>query len=101
MNLIPGLGLRASEEAEVLGMDDAEIGEFAVSFSRALTLKSRDLTGIQYDYVELTRDVVNGDALDESDSKYSGGDRSSPIEPHEKTFSSSADEDTKARSQQR
>lgn len=32
MNLIPGLGLRASEEAEVLGMDDAEIGEFAVSY---------------------------------------------------------------------
>lgn len=31
MNLIPTLGLRASEEAEVLGMDDAEIGEFAVS----------------------------------------------------------------------
>ena len=31
MNLIPGLRLRASEEAEVLGMDDAEIGEFAVS----------------------------------------------------------------------
>lgn len=31
MNLLPGLGLRASEEAEVLGMDDAEIGEFAVS----------------------------------------------------------------------
>ena len=45
MNLIPGLKLRASEEAEVLGMDDAEIGEFA------------------YDYVELTRDVINGDAL--------------------------------------
>lgn len=33
MNLIPGLRLRASEEAEVLGMDDAEIGEFAVSGS--------------------------------------------------------------------
>ena len=31
INLIPGLGLRASEEAEVIGMDDAEIGEFAVS----------------------------------------------------------------------
>ena len=30
MNLVPGLGLRASEEAEVIGMDDAEIGEFAV-----------------------------------------------------------------------
>ena len=30
INLVPGLHLRASEEAEVLGMDDAEIGEFAV-----------------------------------------------------------------------
>lgn len=30
MNLIPGLSLRASEEAEVLGIDDAELGEFAV-----------------------------------------------------------------------
>jgi Amt family ammonium transporter len=43
MNLIPGLTLRCSEEAEVLGIDDSEIGEFA------------------YDYVELTRDVVNAD----------------------------------------
>lgn len=33
MNLIPGLKLRADEESEVLGMDDAEIGEFAVSFA--------------------------------------------------------------------
>ena len=31
MNLVPGLKLRADEESEVLGMDDAEIGEFAVS----------------------------------------------------------------------
>jgi Amt family ammonium transporter len=31
MNLIPGLSLRATEEAEVLGIDDAELGEFAVS----------------------------------------------------------------------
>jgi Amt family ammonium transporter len=31
MNLIPGLSLRASEEAEILGIDDAELGEFAVS----------------------------------------------------------------------
>ena len=30
MNLVPGLKLRADEESEVLGMDDAEIGEFAV-----------------------------------------------------------------------
>jgi len=74
MNLIPGLRLRASEEAEVLGMDDAEIGEFA------------------YDYVELTRDVINGDALvDESESKFSG-DEDSPIGPHEKNFTSLTDE---------
>ena len=31
INLIPGLQLRADEESEILGMDDAEIGEFAVS----------------------------------------------------------------------
>ncbi|KAI1121616.1 ammonium transporter [Nemania abortiva] len=41
INLIPGLKIRASEEAEILGIDDAEIGEFA------------------YDYVELTREVLN------------------------------------------
>ncbi|UPK97754.1 hypothetical protein LCI18_008689 [Fusarium solani-melongenae] len=52
MNLIPGLRLRASEEAEILGIDDAEIGEFA------------------YDYVELTREVVN-DVEGEAGSRYS------------------------------
>jgi Amt family ammonium transporter len=41
LNLIPGMHLRASEESEILGIDDAEIGEFA------------------YDYVELTREVLN------------------------------------------
>lgn len=41
LNQIPGLHLRAAEDAEILGIDDAEIGEFA------------------YDYVELTRDVMN------------------------------------------
>ncbi|KAK1782722.1 ammonium transporter AmtB-like domain-containing protein [Copromyces sp. CBS 386.78] len=39
LDLIPGLSLRVSEAAEVLGIDDSEIGEFA------------------YDYVELTREV--------------------------------------------
>ncbi|MCJ1446540.1 MAG: ammonium transporter Amt1 [Stictis urceolatum] len=52
INLIPGLALRASEEAEVMGIDDAEIGEFA------------------YDYVELARDVINGEPDDCS--KFSG-----------------------------
>ena len=39
MNFIPGLSLRASEEAEILGIDDAELGEFA------------------YDYVEHKREI--------------------------------------------
>jgi ammonium transporter, Amt family len=42
MNLIPGLSLRASEEAEILGIDEAEIGEFA------------------YDFVEKERDYIHG-----------------------------------------
>lgn len=42
INLIPGLKLRVNENAEVMGVDDAEIGEFA------------------YDYVEVTRDVDSG-----------------------------------------
>jgi ammonium transporter, Amt family len=32
INFIPGLSLRSSEEDEIMGIDDAEIGEFAVSF---------------------------------------------------------------------
>lgn len=52
INLIPGLRIRASEDAEILGMDDAEIGEFA------------------YDYVELTREVLN-DVEQEAGSRYS------------------------------
>ena len=40
VNYIPGLHLRASEEAELLGMDDDQIGEFA------------------YDYVEVRRDYL-------------------------------------------
>ena len=34
MNLIPGLSLRASEQAEIMGIDDAELGEFAVSYHK-------------------------------------------------------------------
>ncbi|KAK4196229.1 ammonium transporter AmtB-like domain-containing protein [Triangularia verruculosa] len=39
MNLVPGLSLRVSPEVEEIGLDDAELGEFA------------------YDYVELSRHV--------------------------------------------
>lgn len=55
MNLVPGLSLRASEEAEILGIDDAEVGEFA------------------YDYVELTREVLV-DVDNEAGSRYSVDD---------------------------
>lgn len=68
MNLIPGLSLRASEEAEILGIDDAEIGEFA------------------YDYVELTREVLND--VDDTESKYSAGHHH---DTHEKALASSSD----------
>lgn len=40
VNYIPGLHLRASEDAELLGMDDDQLGEFA------------------YDYVEVRRDYL-------------------------------------------
>ncbi|KAI9827265.1 MAG: hypothetical protein M1832_005403 [Thelocarpon impressellum] len=40
INFIPGLKLRASEEAELMGMDDDQLGEFA------------------YDYVEVRRDYL-------------------------------------------
>jgi len=30
INFIPGLSLRSPEEDEIMGIDDAEIGEFAV-----------------------------------------------------------------------
>lgn len=39
MNLIPGLSLRADEESEILGIDDAEIGEFAVRYDSSFVLR--------------------------------------------------------------
>ena len=32
MHFIPGLRLRSSEEAEILGIDDAEMGEYAYDY---------------------------------------------------------------------
>jgi Amt family ammonium transporter len=54
MNLVPGLSLRASEEEEALGMDDAQLGEFA------------------YDYVELRREFADVIMGEESDGKSTG-----------------------------
>ena len=70
MNLIPGLSLRATEEAEILGIDDAEIGEFA------------------YDYVELTREVLND--MSDGESKYSGHNHPDLLNAHEKALANSS-----------
>ena len=32
MHFVPGLRLRASEQAEILGIDDADMGEFAYDY---------------------------------------------------------------------
>jgi ammonium transporter, Amt family len=64
LNLIPGLHLRADEEAEILGIDDSEIGEFA------------------YDYVELTREVLNDVEGAESGSMFSSADNSHHVAFH-------------------
>jgi ammonium transporter, Amt family len=45
MNLIPGLSLRVSDDAEIQGIDEAELGEFA------------------YDFVEKERDYIHGPEL--------------------------------------
>jgi ammonium transporter, Amt family len=48
MNLIPGLALRASEEAEIGGIDEAEIGEIAYDFveERGHVPAAERITGI-------------------------------------------------------
>jgi Amt family ammonium transporter len=67
MNLIPGLQLRVKEESEIVGIDDAEIGEFA------------------YDYVELTREVNNDMSAGETASMFSEHHSQYPVLAREKT----------------
>jgi ammonium transporter, Amt family len=62
MNLIPGLSLRASAEEEELGLDDAQLGEFA------------------YDYVELTRQLSDVLPTDAPGSSRAGSFRGEPAE---------------------
>jgi Amt family ammonium transporter len=61
VNYTPGLHLRASEEAELLGMDDDQLGEFA------------------YDYVEVRRDYLAWtpakDEPEKTESNIADGDR--------------------------
>ena len=55
MHYIPGLSLRVSEEAEILGIDDAEMGEFA------------------YDYVGLEQEIGHSTLLDDHLAAEGGG----------------------------
>jgi Amt family ammonium transporter len=77
MHFIPGLRLRASEEAEILGIDDAEMGEFA------------------YDYVGIRTEI--GHTLAEERYGASGGGREPDHHhPHlttEKQLSSSSSQE--------
>lgn len=58
---LPVFRLRANEDEELLGIDDVEIGEFAVS-SFSLCCSCSLLTSfLQYDYVELAREVKSAD----------------------------------------
>jgi ammonium transporter, Amt family len=69
MNLIPGLSLRVSDEDEIAGIDDVELGEFA------------------YDFVEVTREtaMIKAEAI-EGQSKGSE-EFSTPAEDQEVRFS--------------
>jgi len=53
MHFIPGLSLRTTEEAEILGVDDADMGEFA------------------YDYVGIEQEI--GHTLDTGPTATGGG----------------------------
>lgn len=63
MNLVPGLSLRASVEAEVIGIDDSELGEFA------------------YDYVEHKRDIPYTPSIDGVATSSGSGTPPMRIEP--------------------
>lgn len=45
MNLVPGLSLRVSPEAEEIGLDDGELGEFAYDYVEIARHVSGDVTG--------------------------------------------------------
>jgi hypothetical protein len=50
MNLIPGLSLRASEEAEIDGLDGAEIGEMAYDFVQSQRNYLRVREGVKTEF---------------------------------------------------
>lgn len=62
LNFIPGLHLRASEQEEVMGMDETEVGEFACKFPQlcpSIFPMNLDTNRSPDDYVEVSRDVLH------------------------------------------
>ena len=64
INIIPVCHFRASEEAEIVGMDEAECGECELSLSslvcgRSSPLTQKDTLGA-YDYASVRRHVEDG-----------------------------------------
>lgn len=80
MNLIPGLSLRATEEAELMGIDEAEIGEFAYDFVE----KERDYTHEGEIHGHGTQVMegqhYSGESSSPSDSVRKGGEKDSAAE---------------------
>ncbi|KAF8629378.1 hypothetical protein AX17_005674 [Amanita inopinata Kibby_2008] len=62
MHFIPGLRLRASEEAEILGIDDAEMGEFAY-----------DYVGLEQEIGHVVQVTTNTESLQRSVAETSSG----------------------------
>lgn len=59
MHFVPGLRLRASEEAEILGIDDTEMGEFAYDYV-GLDFVAGGASGMFHDDVREDRGAIAG-----------------------------------------
>ena len=58
INFIPGCKFRTDEEGEIVGVDDAECGEWAVSpDSLSFGAETEFRLHLQYDFVHIRRDV--------------------------------------------
>ncbi|GAA5903665.1 hypothetical protein JCM8208_003649 [Rhodotorula glutinis] len=66
INYIPGLHMRASEDAEIIGMDEAECGEFA------------------YDFLAVRKEVHDSDGLTTAAPSMHSSESPIPHEKHEK-----------------
>jgi ammonium transporter, Amt family len=86
INLVPGLKLRASDDAELLGMDDDQVGEFAYDYVEvrrdylAWTPATADQSGDQSEVkpetmygIPLHRDMASGDDSGANGEKPNGG----------------------------